>query len=99
MSTFYVNITHSLQCKLWALFDNMRLFILMLSIGSVVSFGYALAGYGSGFFDKGRPDYVIWGLASGFFCACLAIYLWKSWLAIVALEIEREAEKEEEATK
>ncbi|GHV42330.1 hypothetical protein FACS1894187_24550 [Synergistales bacterium] len=68
----------------------MRLFILMLSMGSVVSFGYALAGYGGSFFDKGRPDYVVWGLASGFFCAGLAIYLWKGWLAGVVREIEQE---------
>ena len=70
----------------------MRLFILMLSIGSVVSFGYALAGYGSGFFDKGRPDYIVWGLGAGFFCAALAIYLWKNWLAKTIREIEKEGD-------
>lgn len=61
---------------------QMRLVILMLSIGSVVSFGYALAGYGVKFLGRGEANwqYMIGGLASGFACAGLALWLWRKWL-------------------
>lgn len=60
----------------------MRLIILMLSMGSVVSFGYALAGYGVKFMGMGDVNwqYVIGGLASGGLCAFLAIFLWHRWM-------------------
>lgn len=60
----------------------MRLFILMLSMGSVVGYGYALAGYGIKFVGRGdiRYDYIIGGLIGGTVAALLALFLWKKWL-------------------
>jgi hypothetical protein len=58
----------------------MRLFILMLSMGSVGAYGYALAGYVGRFWGKGRMDYIVWGLLLGTGCAALALWLWKRWL-------------------
>ena len=55
----------------------MRLFITLLSMGSVIAFGYALAGYGGTLVGKGRPDYVVTGLVAGIFCAVAALFLWK----------------------
>ncbi|MBQ6737670.1 MAG: hypothetical protein IJP41_04350 [Synergistaceae bacterium] len=55
----------------------MRLFISTLSLLSVISFGYALAGYGRTFFGSGiRFDYVVGGLAGGFICGGIAMILW-----------------------
>ncbi len=55
----------------------MRLFITTISMFSVISFGYALAGYAGYIFGLGRPDYVIAGLILGFAFAAAAMYLWK----------------------
>ena len=50
----------------------MRLFITTLSLLCVISFGYALAGYGSSLFGGGMKwDYVIGGLSAGFVFAGL----------------------------
>lgn len=55
----------------------MRLFITTLSLFSVISFGYALAGYGGSMFGgRMRMDYVLWGLLAGFAFAGLALWLW-----------------------
>lgn len=55
----------------------MRLFITTLSMLSVIAFGYALAGYGSSLFSDGiNVDYVVMGLAGGFFFGGLALFLW-----------------------
>ncbi len=55
----------------------MRLFITTLSMGSVIAFGYALAGYGGSLFGGGiRADYVVLGLAFGFGLGGLALWLW-----------------------
>jgi hypothetical protein len=67
---------------------EMRLFILMLSIGCVVSYGYALAGYVGGVFGRGRPDYIAWGLGVGTLCGAAAIFLWKDWFAKAVKEAE-----------
>jgi hypothetical protein len=58
----------------------MRLFILLLSIACVAAYGYALAGYGSYSFGKGRPDYIAWGLVVGTLCGAAALKLWKNWM-------------------
>lgn len=60
----------------------LRLLILVLSMGSVISFSYALAGYGVKFLGRGEANlpYIFGGLAGGFACGALAIYLWKRWL-------------------
>jgi hypothetical protein len=59
----------------------MRLIILMLSIGSVVAYGYALAGWGVKLLGgEINYNYVVGGLSSGTISAFLAIWLWKLWL-------------------
>ncbi|MDR2175594.1 MAG: hypothetical protein LBO82_06620 [Synergistaceae bacterium] len=58
----------------------MRLIILLLSAACVVSYGYALAGYGGYSFGAGRPDYIAWGLAVGTLCGAAALKLWKNWM-------------------
>ncbi|NLL37880.1 MAG: hypothetical protein GX256_10235 [Fretibacterium sp.] len=58
----------------------MRLFITLLSLGSMISFGYALAGYGGKLFGRGRTDYVVVGLIAGLTMAALSLYLWKKYL-------------------
>ncbi|MCL2146920.1 MAG: hypothetical protein FWH52_03835 [Synergistaceae bacterium] len=59
----------------------MRLIILMLSMGSVVAYGYALAGWGIKFLGREiNYQYVIGGLSGGTISAILAIWLWKLWL-------------------
>lgn len=56
----------------------MRLFITTLSMFSVIAFGYALAGYGSGFFGGAyRMDYILLGLLMGFAFAGLSLWLWR----------------------
>ena len=55
----------------------MRLFITTLSLLCVISFGYALAGYGSSLFGGGvNMDYVIGGLSGGFIFGGIAMGLW-----------------------
>jgi hypothetical protein len=54
--------------------------ILCLSAAGLVFYGYALAGYAAYTFDRGRPDYVAWGLTGGTLCVFLAFSLWKKWL-------------------
>ena len=55
----------------------MRLFITTLSLLCVISFGYALAGYGSSLFGGGiNVDYVAGGLIAGFIFGGLAMGLW-----------------------
>ena len=55
----------------------MRLFITTLSLLCVISFGYALAGYGSSLFGGGvKMDYVIGGLSGGLIFGGLAMGLW-----------------------
>lgn len=74
----------------------MRLFVLLLSIACVVLYGYALAGYVGYSFDKGRPDYIFWGLLLGTFCGAVAIYLWKRWTHLFFVETEEGTEDERE---
>ena len=55
----------------------MRLFITTLSLLSVISFGYALAGYGGTMLGYPmRADYVFYGLTGGFVFAGVALLLW-----------------------
>lgn len=55
----------------------MRLFITVLSMGSVISFGYALAGYGSRFLGGERSGNVFLWLGLGVLLAAFALLLWK----------------------
>ena len=55
----------------------MRLFIITLSLLSIISFGHALAGYGRTLMGQDMlVDYVIWGLAGGFAFGLLAMWLY-----------------------
>ena len=55
----------------------MRLFITTLSLLCLISFGYALAGYGRSLFGESiRLDYVVGGLVAGFIFGGLAMALW-----------------------
>ncbi|MBQ9389707.1 MAG: hypothetical protein IJU07_05985 [Synergistaceae bacterium] len=55
----------------------MRLFITTLSLLCVISFGYALAGYGSSLFGNGiNVQYVVGGLTAGIIFGGLAMILW-----------------------
>lgn len=67
---------------------RMRLFILTLSMGCVVLYGYALAGYAGYWFDKGRPDYIAGGLILGTLCGGAALYLWKKNLHHFFMDVE-----------
>lgn len=68
----------------------MRLLILLLSMGSVVFYGYALAGMGGFLLGRGRLDYVLFGLLLGTASAIASLLLWRRWL----LQIEREMARE-----
>ena len=70
----------------------MRFTVLILSIATLVFFGYALAGVGGYLFGRGRPDLVALGLAGGVACAAAALYLWSRFLC----SIDKEEEKNEE---
>ena len=58
----------------------MRHIVLLLSMATVVLFGYALAGFGGYLINRGRMDYIVFGLAGGFACAAAALALWKRYL-------------------
>ena len=58
----------------------MRLFITVLSMISVIAFGYALAGYAGYALGRGREDYIVLGLALGFLTGSLSLWLWKQWI-------------------
>lgn len=68
----------------------MRLTVLVLSMGSVVSFGYALAGAAGFLVGRGRADYIICGLLFGVLSAAGALFLWKKFLLSMGMEEERE---------
>lgn len=55
----------------------MRLFIITLSLLSIISFGHALAGYGRTLFGLSmNVDYVAFGLAGGLAFGLLALWLY-----------------------
>ena len=53
---------------------------MILSVGCVTLYGYALAGYAGYSFGRGRPDYIAWGLSLGTLCGAAALHLWKKWM-------------------
>ncbi len=67
----------------------MRFTVLILSIATLVFFGYALAGVGGYLFGRGRPDLVALGLSGGVACAAAALYLWRRFLCSIDEEEER----------
>ncbi len=72
----------------------MRLIVLLLSMGSVVLFGYALAGMGGYLLGKGRLDYVFTGLR-WIRCRCSRrLLLWKKYLDMILMEDTREKDRD-----
>ena len=66
----------------------MRLFITVLSMISVIAFGYALAGYAGYALGHGRKDYIVLGLALGFLTGSLSLWLWKRWMPLFLEETD-----------
>ncbi|NLK18492.1 MAG: hypothetical protein GX310_01715 [Synergistaceae bacterium] len=58
----------------------MRHIVLFLSMGTVVLYGYALAGLGGYLLGRGRLDYIVFGILLGSLSAAAAILLWKKFL-------------------
>lgn len=54
---------------------HMRFIVLLLSIGTLVAYGYALAGLGGYLWGKGSMDYIVWGLILGTLSAVIALIL------------------------
>ena len=74
----------------------MRLVILLLSMGSVVAYGHALAGWGVKFLGgEINYTYVIGGLVGGTISGALALWLWKRWLDKEAKMMESVSIEEE----
>lgn len=74
----------------------MRLFITVLSMTSLIAFGYALAGYAGYALGHGRRDYVVLGLFLGTLTGVLALWLWKRWMPLFLEDVlpeEGEAEQ------
>ncbi len=59
----------------------MRLIVTVLSMGTVVAYGYALAGLGGFLFGRGSLHYIIGGLIGGTICGAAAIILWRKNIA------------------
>ncbi len=70
---------------------NKRLIVLVLSISTIVAYGYALGGVGSYAMGVPQPAPIAAGLLCGTAFAGAALKLWKSYLD----ELEREREAEE----
>lgn len=59
---------------------NKRLLVLILSISSVVAYGYALGGLGGFLLGRGSVTYVVLGLTGGTACALGALKIWREYL-------------------
>ena len=79
---------------------NKRLIVLILSISTIVAYGYALGGLGSYAMGVPKPVPIAAGLSCGTVFAVAALRLWKSYLEELererkALEAEEEQSEEE----
>ena len=66
---------------------NKRLIVLVLSISTIVAYGYALGGLGSYAMGVPKPVPIALGLLFGTIFAAAALKLWKAYLT----ELERES--------
>lgn len=73
---------------------NKRLIVLILSISTIVAYGYALGGLGSYAMGVPKPVPIAAGLVCGTAFAAAALKLWKGYLE--ELEQERKAQEAEE---
>ena len=76
--------------KIYSGGQKMRFIVLLLSMGSVVLFGYALAGMGGYLLGRGRIDYIVTGLLGGFTAAIAALILWRKYLDMIFSEDNHE---------
>lgn len=58
-----------------------RIATLLCSIGTIVCYGYLLAGTGGYLLGRGRPLIAALGFFSGTILALIAIKIWRSYLA------------------
>ena len=70
----------------------MRQFVLLLSMGTIVLYGYALAGMGGYLLGRGRINYIIFGLLGGSVSAWGALFFWRKYL----LSLERKRDDNED---
>ena len=66
----------------------MRLFITILSMTSIIAFGYALAGYAGYALGHGREDSIFFGLLLGLLTGSLSLWLWKRWMPLFLEETD-----------
>ena len=62
-----------------------RITTLILSVGTIVAYGYAIGGVGGYLFGKGRPVIAALGLLGGSLMAAAALKLWKKCLDNMAI--------------
>lgn len=74
----------------------MRLLVLLLSMASVVFFGYAVAGLAGFLLGKGRCDYIFFGLLLGFSSGVASLLLWRHWLSFLEKEMLHSKEDTED---
>ncbi len=56
----------------------MRQFVTLLCIGTIVAYGYAIAGMGGYLLGRGNLAYIVWGLLGGTACGAAALWLFKT---------------------
>ena len=62
-----------------------RIATLLCSIGTIVCYGYLLAGTGGYLLGRGRPLIAVLGFLSGTILAFIAVKIWRSYLADIDL--------------
>ena len=71
-----------------------RIATLLCSIGTIVGYGYLLAGTGGYLLGRGRPLIAVLGFLSGTALAFVAIKIWRSYLVdIDLLEVQEKNSK------
>jgi len=64
----------------------LRFTILLLSLGTLVLYGKALAGLGGYLAGNGRIDMIVLGLVGGTGTAVIALFLWKRYITEIYKE-------------
>ena len=75
-----------------------RIATLLCSIGTIVGYGYLLAGTGGYLLGRGRPLVAVLGFLSGTALAFIAIKIWRSYLTdLDLLAAQEESAKNRDA--